>query len=187
MDIFKPQKSTTVTPSLQDCNPEKNLLLKKHGIRGIIVAASVTAVVVLIILISKWNDVRQQRVPSIWKGRLRSIVKDCSGAVKLAKESERNPEIAIQHTIQAKAMLDDAKKIAGTTDLAKISGFDMHALEAEIDMLSVRYLSLPASFSEEVPENTKERKESVRDTARRLYESQRTKTPKYIKTIKSKR
>lgn len=70
--------STPFSNSDPNCNKEKNFLLKRHGLRGVIVAFVVVGVALVIILISKYNDIRLQRIPMIWRNRIKTMVKGFS-------------------------------------------------------------------------------------------------------------
>ncbi len=127
-------KSPVSSPTSKDCDPQKNVLMKRNGVRGVIVAVVVTTVAFIIILISKWAEVRQQRVPFIWRSRLKSMIQDCATSLKLAHEATV-PGTSYKHAVEANSILTSAKKLVGTGDLSKMSGYDISKLESEIEAL----------------------------------------------------
>lgn len=122
------------SPTLQDCDPQKNVLMKRNGWRGVIVAVVVVAIAVIIIVISKWNDIRQQRIPFVWRTRLKANIKDCANELHQAQEAAA-PGTSYRHALRADAILTQVKKLVGTADLSKISGFDIPKIEAEIEAI----------------------------------------------------
>lgn len=58
----------------------------------------------------------------------------------MAQEAS-TPGNILKHAIEANAILTNAKKLAGTKDLAKLSGFDIGKLESEIDSILRRNIS----------------------------------------------
>ena len=128
------------SPSLKDCDPEKNFLLQKHGYRGIIVAACVLTVAFLVIIISRWNEVRQQKVPMIWRNRLKAMIKDSANSLTMSREAS-TPGTALKYAIEANTTLSNARKLAGTVDLAALSGYDIAKLESEVETILRRTIS----------------------------------------------
>ena len=118
-----------------DC--DKNFLLKSHGLRGIIVAAVIVGLLFIIILISKLNDVRLQRVPAVWRNRLKTMVKDCAEALSMAKDA-KSPSSILRYAVEASILLTSSRKLAGGNDLSKMSGFDIGKLESEINSIMKR-------------------------------------------------
>jgi len=128
------QSNTPTRISLQECDPQKNILMKKNGIRGVIVAIVVVASAVLLILISKWNEVRQERIPFVWRNRLKSMIQDCVSTLKMAQESTV-AGTSYKYALEANVLLNSAKKLVGTADLGKLSSLDVSKLESEIESL----------------------------------------------------
>lgn len=121
------------TPELCE-GVEKNFFLKSQGMRGIIVAVSVVGVAFIIIVLSKLNEIRLHKVPYVWRGKLKSMVKDSVNSLKMARETS-NIGTSHKYALEASITLADAKRLVGTSDLGKISGFDVSKLESEIDSL----------------------------------------------------
>lgn len=153
---------TPTTPSLTECDPQKNVLMKRNGIRGIIIAVVVTGVAFLIILISKWNEIRQQRIPFVWRNRLKSMISDCTNALKLAQDASSHGT-SFKYAIEAHTILNGAKKLVGTTDLSKLSGYNISKIESEIEALLRRNIPNSLLLNEEDEENS-ESKKNVKDS-----------------------
>lgn len=131
--------------SLEDgheCDPQANVLMRRNGLRGLLVAASVLVFSIIVILLSKWNEVRLQRVPVVWKNRLKGLVHNSTVALKLARSAPNNKEQQ-RYAEDARLILSSAKMLAGTVDLSKLSSYDVATLDTEIDSILQNTTPLP--------------------------------------------
>lgn len=180
--------------SLENNNPQvenqQNILNKRNGIRGVIVAVVVVGVAFLIILVSKWNEIRQQRVPFVWRNRIKGLVNDSAEALHLAQEATA-PGTSYKHALRAHSILSDVKKLVGTVNLSKLSGYDISKLESEIEALLRRNIPNTLLIQEDEDEHSKKsisklKKESSniskgpkRDIGRGNYETLRDVVERY--------
>lgn len=106
--------------------------LKHKGITGLIAASVVMAVLFLIILLSKLNEVRHNRVPVLWNAKLKKMAKQATKHLKEARDA-KDETMAIHHAYQAKALFDSVHDLVGSASMAKICGIDIPGMEAAIE------------------------------------------------------
>jgi hypothetical protein len=109
--------------------------LKKRGRQGIVAAGIVMIIVVLLIFFSKLNEIRQYRVPFIWKRRAINVLEDSHNKIKAA-ESTSDLKLANHFAIQADSLLQSAKTIIGEEALQRITKTNIVGLELKIKQVS---------------------------------------------------
>lgn len=113
----KMSKINSPIPDL-NCESKINVLMRKNGIRGIIVSISVIVFFIFIILISKWNEIRQEKIPFVWKKKVNLLLDECNNTINLAnKESE--PKKIYKYIIESNTIFKTIKKIIGKNKLDK--------------------------------------------------------------------
>lgn len=107
--------------------------LKKRGKQGIISACIVLAIVLLIIILSKFNDIRQYRVPYLWKRRAINVIEEVYTKLKAAEAAnDNNAQLAFRLAIQSESLLHSALSIIGEETLRRATGVDLNELETKI-------------------------------------------------------
>jgi hypothetical protein len=111
---------------------EEHTALLSRGKQGLIGAGVVMSLFLLIVVLSKANDIAKRRLPMMWRMRLRKMVQESINAVKLAKESDDEVE-RHRNLIAADTYLETAKRLVGTGSLADMAGIDIAKLETDLE------------------------------------------------------
>jgi ABC-type lipoprotein release transport system permease subunit len=119
------------------------LPLKRKGAQGLIAAGSVLGVLVLIVILSKMNEIRHHRLPVMWRGRLKRMVSTSAKHLRIAEETT-DSGIAMHHAVQAQTTLESAQTLVGSASLAKFTGMNIEELEKSIEDV-ITTLSAPAA------------------------------------------
>jgi hypothetical protein len=111
---------------------DKTFLLRKHGLKGLAVAGLVLVVVLIIIMLSKLNEVRHYRVPMIWRKKVRKMIENSAKSLKNSQNS--TDKLAGYHyALEAKTILHSARDLVGDADLSSITNYRLDKLEADIE------------------------------------------------------
>lgn len=121
----------------------ETFLLRKHGTKGIAGALVVLAVVIVLIFLSKLNEVRQYRVPMVWRKRVRRMIEASAKQLKMAQDAN-HPSIAYHHALEAETTLRAVKNLVGEADLSSLTNYHIGNLESEID--NVLSTNIPEEF-----------------------------------------
>lgn len=106
--------------------------LKRKTQYAIIGAIITVTVVVIVIIFSKLNEVRNHKVPMVWRNRVKDVMRNVDKFVKLAK-AEPNSANTYHNITKAIVYMEAAKQLVGIEALPKLSGYDIGKLEVEID------------------------------------------------------
>lgn len=101
-------------------------------ILGIFIAIGVTLATLAVILLSKLNDVRKQRMPRAWKSKLKRMVIQSARRLKLAEEVSPNPAMSYLYAIEANTMLESAIDLVGISHLQHLTNYDIEKLSRDI-------------------------------------------------------
>lgn len=113
-----------------------SLPLKQTSKQGLLAAGSVLGFLLVIILLSKVNDVRHHRLPFLWKGRLKKMVTTSNKHIDTgSKLLDSDPHMAHEHAIKAQSLLESAQGLIGSAPLTTMTGYDIEALENSISEL----------------------------------------------------
>lgn len=123
--------------------------LNRRGTRGLVGAAAVWLALLLVVALSKLNEVRQQRLPSRWRARIRGMVLESARNLRVAEET-LEPYVAYGHALRADAMLQSAQSIVGPADLTNLAGLDTERLAEDIQ----RFLDSSSAAASAPPNNT---------------------------------
>lgn len=106
--------------------------MKTKGMMGIYCATGVMLVVVVIVLLSRLNEIRNYRVPNYWRRNINRTIRQIREQFYRLKESQdvSNEKIELQRLMTELATL---KKISSGADLAQISKIDLESLEMNMD------------------------------------------------------
>jgi hypothetical protein len=108
------------------------LVMVSRGKQGLIGAAIVFSVFLLIISLSKANDIAKRRLPMMWRMRLRKMIRDAIERVEQARETSDQVE-KYKNLVYADTLLDSAKRLVGTGTLSEMAAMDVTQLEYDIE------------------------------------------------------
>lgn len=106
--------------------------LRQRGIQGLTGAAIVLGSLLLIVSLSKFNEMRHHRLPLMWRKRLRRMVLDCANHLKEADQST-STLTSYHHALAAESLLSAAKGLVGSQGISKITGLNVERLEGDIE------------------------------------------------------
>lgn len=106
--------------------------LKRKGIQSVIIAGIVLLILIVLVGLSKFNEVRHNRLPFSWRSRLKQIVIDSATNANLANEV-KDVRKSYHHLITAKTMLQMAQRLVGSGNLSSLTGMNIESLEQYIN------------------------------------------------------
>lgn len=112
----------------------ESFLLKRYGVRGLIVMGVIVGLSLIIICLSKMNDWSKQRLPFLWQGRIVASMKTIEDAIKKAKELKPSADQAA--IIEGcKTGIRQLKNLVGTDSLIRMSGMNIDEIEKDLDLM----------------------------------------------------
>lgn len=120
--------------SSDDSSKATNFIFRSRGNLGIAGGVSVMVILIIVIVLSKMNEIAHSRISLATKRRLKNVVLTAAKHLRQSEES-KNKQISYYHALSADTTLKSAKLLAGGSSLSRITGYDIDSLETNIEKI----------------------------------------------------